>query len=122
MANLIPYQTEMNEISVLRAIIDAKPPADVASLDLPESIIWILDNCLNRIPEARPPMFRCVEVLDTQGLDPPFKLYLKRSIGGTHDDRVPAHFMTSGPGWWAIHRPHVFTWDSLISFADWSVR
>lgn len=67
MTDLLPYHSELGDMSLLRAI-DSRPPADVLKLDLPVVLKLILDSCWRNEPEARPPMWRCVESLYDQAL------------------------------------------------------
>lgn len=120
LTDTIPYQAEMNDMSILRAIMENRPPANIATFRLPEFIIWVLDNCWKRSPEARPHISRCVEVIDMDGvMEPPLAFYLKRTRSGSvFCNEAPAHFMTVEPSWWAVHAPNRFTWGPFTSISS----
>lgn len=58
----------MSDILILRAIIDNRPPADLATLSLSAELTLVLEHCWKNEPGARPRMSYCVESLYEQVL------------------------------------------------------
>lgn len=64
-----PYYSLQSTKDILLAIVNNKPPADVATLNIPNFVIDILERCWDSSPEARPTMSVCQKALEQERLD-----------------------------------------------------
>lgn len=108
MTDARPYRNH-TEISVVLAIAQGKPPADLQEIVGPDFLPIVLERCWRLSSETRPTMVWCTEVLSHQ-TTALFGAYCETSYS-----HIPAEYRVEGKGWNAILNPEL---DAYYKYED----
>lgn len=99
MTDLIPYSTSKREHTIIHAIRNAEPPADLSTITVPDFVLSVLKQCWQRDPKLRLESSGCQVLLSAQSSP------LLESMLDTPFEEIPSRYTKQGEGWKVIHNP-----------------